>query len=90
MNAAFGIAFSPDGRRLISGGGGQEAIKLWDVATQQELLTLAGTASFIHTAIWCADGDVILVGAPWQMWRAPSLADIEKADARDKSPARQP
>jgi WD40 repeat protein len=90
MNAAFGIAFSPDGRRLISGGGGREAIKLWDVATRQELLTLAGTGSFIHTAIWCAEGDVILAGAPWQMWRAPSLADIEKADARDKSPARQP
>ena len=44
-NAAFGIAFSPDGRRLISASGGREAIKLWDVGTRQELLTLGGAGS---------------------------------------------
>jgi WD40 repeat protein len=32
---AFGVAFSPDGRRLISASGGREAVKLWDVSTRQ-------------------------------------------------------
>ena len=41
-----GIAFSPDGRRLISAVGGREAVKLWDVGTRQELLTLAAPARF--------------------------------------------
>jgi WD40 repeat protein len=48
LNAVFGVAFSPDGRRLISADGGREAIKIWDVNTRQELLTLAGTGSFLH------------------------------------------
>ena len=45
LNAAIGLAFSADGRRLISAFGGREAVKLWDVGTRQELLTLAGTGS---------------------------------------------
>ena len=64
LNAVFGIAFSPDGRRLISGGGGREAVKLWDVGTRQELLTLNGAGSFMDVVRWSADGDVILGGAP--------------------------
>jgi serine/threonine protein kinase/WD40 repeat protein len=80
LNAVFGVAFSPDGRRLISGGGGREAIKLWDVGTRQELLTLGGAGSFMDVARWSADGDVILAGAPWQAWRAPSWEEIAEAE----------
>jgi WD40 repeat protein len=79
LSAAFGLAFSGDGRRLISASGGREAVKLWDVGTRQELLTLVGTGSALHAA-WSADGDVILAGPPWQAWRAPSWAEIESAE----------
>ena len=87
LNSAFGIAFSPDGRRLISASGGREAVKLWDVRTRQELLTLGGTGSYLQTARWSADGNVILAGAPWQAWRAPSWAEIAAAEAKDKAGA---
>jgi eukaryotic-like serine/threonine-protein kinase len=80
LNAAFGLAFSTDGRRLISGGSGREAVKLWDVGTRQELLTLGGTGSLLDAVKWSADGDVILAGAPWQAWRAPSWEEIEAAE----------
>jgi WD40 repeat protein len=83
LNAAFGLAFSPDGRRLISASGGREAVKLWDVGTRQELLTLGGTGSVLSAARWSADGDVILAGAPWQAWRAPSWEEIAAAEAKD-------
>jgi WD40 repeat protein len=83
LNAALGIAFSPDGRRLISTFGGREAVKLWDVGTRQELLTLAGTDSSLFATGWSADGDVILAGAPWQAWRAPSWEEINAAEAKD-------
>jgi WD40 repeat protein len=72
LNGAFGIAFSPDGRRLISASGGREAVKLWDVGTRQELLTLVGIDSSLYMARWSADGNVILAGPPWQAWSAPS------------------
>ena len=90
LNAAFVVAFSPDGRRLISSNGGREAIKLWDVGTRQELLTLAGTGSLLYEARWSPDGDVILAGAPWQSWRAPSWEEIAAAEAKEKAENKQP
>ena len=80
LNSAIGIAFSPDGRRLISASGGRETVKLWDVGTRQELLTLSGSGSMLVAAGWDADGDVILAGPPWQAWRAPSWEEIAAAE----------
>jgi WD40 repeat protein len=85
LNAIFGLAFSPDGRRLISSSGGREAVKLWDVGIRQELLTLSGTGSTIGIANWTRDGDVILAGPPWQAWRAPSWEEIAAAEAKEKT-----
>ena len=83
LNSARGIAFSADGRRLISTSGRQEAVKLWDVGTRQELLTLSGTGSTLQAARWSAGGDVILAGPPWQAWRAPSWEEIATAEAAE-------
>jgi serine/threonine protein kinase/WD40 repeat protein len=81
LNAARGLAFSADGRRLISTSGGREAVKLWDVSTRQELLTLSGHGSSLDAAGWSADGNVILAGRPWQAWTAPSWEEIAAAEA---------
>ena len=84
LNAAAGIAFSPDGRRLMSTFGAREAVKLWDLTTREELLTLQGKGSLLFGALWSADGNVILAGRPWQAWRAPSWADIDAAEKRTR------
>ncbi len=84
------IAFSPDGRRLISTNKGREAVKFWDVGTRQELLTLAGADVFLHNARWSADGDVILAGPPWQAWSAPSWEEIEAVEAKEKTESKKP
>jgi WD40 repeat protein len=85
LNAALGVAFSPDGRRLISSWGGREAVKLWDVGTRQELLNLSGTGSELREAFWSDDGDTILAGRwhAWQAWHAPSWEEIAAAEAKD-------
>jgi WD40 repeat protein len=80
--SSFGVAFSPDGRRLISSNNGGQAVKLWDVGTRQELLNLSGTGSLLYNAKWSADGDTILAGAPWQAWHAPSWEEIAAAEAK--------
>jgi WD40 repeat protein len=90
LNSAFGIAFSGDGQRLISASGGRESIKLWDVLTQQELLTLSGTGSLLFAARWSADGSTILAGAPWQAWSAPSWDQIAAAEASDNPQLKHP
>ena len=81
--AVSGSAFSPDGRRLISTSHGSEAVKLWDVGTRQELLTLSGVDQYLGARWWSADGDVILAGPPWQAWSAPSWEEIAAAEAKD-------
>jgi WD40 repeat protein len=90
LNAVFGLAFSPYGRRLISASGGREAVKLWDVGTRQELLTLGGTGSLLLAAIWSADGDTILAGVPWQAWRAPSWEEIAAVEAKENPEVHSP
>ena len=89
MLGAHAVAFSADGRRLATGSSGREAVKLWDVGTRQELLTLRGAGSMLPAARWSADGDVILAGAPWQAWRAPSWEEIA-ATAPDVAALMQP
>jgi serine/threonine protein kinase/WD40 repeat protein len=88
MNSVDGVAFSPDGRRLISAGGGLEAVKLWDISTRQELLNLSGISGVQECACWSADGDTILAGSPslsrWQAWHAPSWEEIAAAEAKKK------
>ncbi|MFO1498659.1 MAG: protein kinase [Verrucomicrobiota bacterium] len=81
LETVAGLAFSPDGRRLFSTNHGREAVKLWDVGTGQELLTLAGADAHPRKARWSADGNVILVGPPWQAWTAPSWEEIAEAEA---------
>ena len=89
LNAVFGVAFSPDDRRLISTSGGRETVKLWDVGTRQELLTLGGAGSMLDVGRWSADGDVILAGPPWQAWHAPSWEEIAAAEAKEKAEMKQ-
>jgi WD40 repeat protein len=82
MNGDSGVAFSKDGRRLLSSSGGREAVKLWDVNTGQELLDLSGTGSVLKGAWWSADGDTILAGALWQAWHGPSWEEIAAEENR--------
>jgi len=78
-------AFSSDGRRLITGSGGAEAIRMWDVDGFEALLTLGAQGTVFTSAAFFADGNVI--GARnaqgrLYLWRAPSFAEIAEAERR--------
>ena len=68
----------------------REAVKLWDVGTRQELLTLDGADPYLTKARWSADGNVILAGPPWQAWSAPSWEEIAAAEAKEKPETKKP
>ncbi|MFM1941874.1 MAG: hypothetical protein RI897_856, partial [Verrucomicrobiota bacterium] len=48
LQGLHSVCFSPDGERLAIGSNGNEAIKLWDVRTLQELVTLQGEGSMFQ------------------------------------------
>jgi WD40 repeat protein/serine/threonine protein kinase len=93
LKSARGLAFTRDGRRLASGSGGNEAVKLWDVVTGRELLTLAGNSDLLDVVEFSDDGNTLVVGAParpgsWEYWRVPSWQEIEDSErTRGRWPA---
>src|SRR5262249_48083991 len=53
--AVYTVAFSPDGRRLVSAGA-DHAVKVWDLATGQEILALTGHTAQFTVAAFSPDG----------------------------------
>jgi WD40 repeat protein len=54
------VEFSPDGRRVLTAGGG--VVKLWDVVSGREVLTLKASAAAISAAYFSPDGHTIWGG----------------------------
>ena len=49
------MAFSPDGRRLATGGE-ENTVKIWDVQTGRELHTLRGHNGDVYAVAFSPDG----------------------------------
>jgi WD40 repeat protein len=88
MQGAHGVAFSPDGHRLATGGNARDAVKLWDLATHRELVTLAGQGSIFLSVGFSPDGQWLAAcnrDGMLHLWRAPSWAEIEAAEKKPPS-----
>ena len=84
LQGAHSVGFSPDSQRLAIGSNGNEAIKLWDVESLQELLTLKGQGSMFNSTTFSPDGNVLASinsRGLLHLWRAPSFEDIARVDA---------
>jgi WD40 repeat protein len=56
------VAFSIDGRRLVSGGN-DKTIKVWDAAMGTELLTLRGHRDGVTCVAFSRDGRLLISGS---------------------------
>jgi len=79
QGAVSRVAFSPDGRRLVTGSEDHTA-KVWDVQTGKELVTLTGHTQAITSVAFPAAGRVVTESADYtaRVWDAETGREIKK------------
>jgi WD40 repeat protein len=88
MQGAHGVAFSPDSRRLATGGSGRDSVKLWDMSTHRELMTLTGQDSLFSFVAFSPDSRWLAACSregKLHLWQAPSWEEIEAAEKQTES-----
>jgi WD40 repeat protein/serine/threonine protein kinase len=79
-HGARSLAFSPNGARLATGGIDQ-AVKIWDVASAQEILTLRGHADWVFGVDFTPDGHRLVSASAdrtMRVWDATPWSEAEK------------
>jgi WD40 repeat protein len=91
VQGVVAVEFSPDGKTLVTGSHDRK-VKLWNVATHQELVTLpfaahVTSARFSPDGRALAIGNITLSGPQVQLLRAPSFEEIAAAEAKQSETA---
>jgi WD40 repeat protein len=75
----FGVAFTPDGQRLATGGGYPDrTVRIWDVSSGRELLCLRGHQEDVAGLAYSPDGRQIVSGGgdAVRLWDAASGQEL--------------
>jgi WD40 repeat protein len=83
---SHGVAFSPDGRRLATGSTGRESVRIWDVATQMELVTLETEDSQFEQVEFSTDGNRLAAMTSFgqlHVWTAPNWEQISAEEEHE-------
>jgi WD40 repeat protein len=90
-NGVVSVVFSPDGQRVATGSSDLgDGVKLWDVDTWQELLTLEGAGSQFFLTAFSSDSNAmgsLNKDGFLHIWQAPSWGEIE---AKEKAKIQPP
>ena len=74
------IAFSPDGKQVLSGGDTKNALKLWDISTAKEAVTFTGHGEGSISAVAVSpDGRYVLSGSfdkTMKLWEASTGKEV--------------
>jgi WD40 repeat protein len=91
FNGATSVAFSPEGNRLAIGDGGNGGIKIYDVATWRELITVPTGAFWVPKVSFSSDGNSLAAVLSdvsgkdlVRNWCVPSFEEIAREEAKNK------
>jgi WD40 repeat protein len=90
---AHGVCFSPDNQRLATGSTGRESVRIWDMATQMELLTLETEHSQFERMEFSPDGNRLAAKTYFNelhVWTAPTWEQIEAETAEEAARLKAP
>src|SRR5262249_12485949 len=77
--AAYGFAFTPDGKTLATGGSDRTG-RWWDAATGKELRPPAGHSTPVRTVAFSPDGKTVATGSDWlgdlRLWDAATGKEL--------------
>ena len=76
----WSTAFSPPDGRTLAVGHQDGAVKLWDVATRREVLTLAGHTDIVDEVAFAPDGNTLASlsdDGTVRLWRAAPAEDVK-------------
>jgi WD40 repeat protein len=86
--AFIGVAFSPDGRRLVTGSNGKGSLIIWDVSTKQEIARCGTSVSTLqHSVQFSPDGNIVCAADDARIayfLRAPSFERINALEAEQR------
>jgi WD40 repeat protein len=71
ISQAYALAWSPDGKRIASGGD-DNIVRVWDATTSQTLLQYRGHTDAVFKVVWSPDGTMIASASAdgtVQVWR---------------------
>ena len=86
-NYVYSIAFSPDGKSILSGSH-DKTIKLWDVTTRAQILTIQAHSSWVHSVTFTPDGKTLASGSDdntIKLWDVTTGAQIRTIQAHSGS-----
>jgi hypothetical protein len=78
-SAVLSVAFSPDGKRIVSGSQDM-TLKVWDSETGKEQLTLKGHSGWVHSVAFSPEGKRIVSGSQDRtliVWDANSGKELQ-------------
>jgi WD40 repeat protein len=82
--AVRGLVFSPDNGRLVTGGGGTETLRFWEMESEQMVLELSSDVGFLTQIRFTSDGNTVVAqGGTGELmvWTAPSWEEIRWKEA---------
>jgi WD40 repeat protein len=81
-NAVFSVTFSPHVGRVLASGGADGTLRLWNVATRQEIgQPLSGHTSLVRSVAFSPDGRLVASGSSDQTVRLWDVATASQLGA---------